>query len=80
MKILYYDCFAGISGDMNLGAMIDLGIDADYLRKQLALLPVQGYSLQIERNTRKGISGTHVKVLIDGPQLHLADQDRKSVV
>ena len=35
MKILYYDCFAGISGDMNLGAMIDLGVDLEYLRKEL---------------------------------------------
>ena len=36
MKILYYDCFAGISGDMNLGAMIDLGIEAEYLKNELA--------------------------------------------
>ena len=34
MKILYYDCFSGISGDMNLGAMIDLGIDIGYLRSR----------------------------------------------
>ncbi len=36
MKILYYDCFAGISGDMNLGAMLDLGIEADYLKNELS--------------------------------------------
>jgi len=35
MKILYYDCFSGISGDMNLGAMIDLGVDRKYLIGEL---------------------------------------------
>ena len=38
MKILYYDCFAGISGDMNLAAMIDLGVSPEYLKAELAKL------------------------------------------
>ena len=42
MKILYYDCFSGISGDMNLGAMIDLGVDADFLRAELSKLGLDG--------------------------------------
>ena len=42
MKVLYYDCFSGISGDMNLGAMIDLGIDLSYLRSELGKLNLQG--------------------------------------
>lgn len=65
MKILYYDCFAGISGDMNLGAMIDLGVNADMLRNELKKLPLHGYKLKIYRDTRKGISGTKVDVVVD---------------
>ncbi len=73
MKILYYDCFAGISGDMNLGAMIDLGIEAEYLKNELAKLPLNGYTLQITRDIRKGISGTRVNVLIDEQRLLIAN-------
>jgi len=73
MKILYYDCFAGISGDMNLGAMIDLGIDPEYLKKELAKLPVHGYELKVEKDIRKGITGTRVRVLIDDQHQHLKD-------
>jgi uncharacterized protein (TIGR00299 family) protein len=63
-KILYYDCFAGISGDMNLGALIDLGVDADYLRKELAKLNINGFHLAITKDKRKGISGTKATVVI----------------
>jgi len=75
MKILYYDCFAGISGDMNLGAMIDLGIDPEYLKKELARLPVHGYELQVEKDIRKGITGTRVQVVIDDHHQHLHKHD-----
>jgi len=75
MKILYYDCFAGISGDMNLGAMLDLGIEADYLKNELLKLPVNGYTLQVTRDIRKGISGTRVNVMIDEQRLLIAGQD-----
>ncbi len=50
---------------MNLGAMLDLGIEADYLKNELLKLPVNGYTLQVSRDIRKGISGTRVKVLLD---------------
>jgi pyridinium-3,5-bisthiocarboxylic acid mononucleotide nickel chelatase len=64
MRILYYDCFAGISGDMNLGAMIDLGVDVNILKQELSKLPVHGYELKIKREMRKGISGTRVEVVL----------------
>ena len=60
--ILYYDCFAGISGDMNLAAMLDLGVPEAHLRAELARLPLSGYSLRVTRDARKGITGTRVDV------------------
>jgi uncharacterized protein (TIGR00299 family) protein len=63
MKILCYDCFSGISGDMNLGAMIDLGIDKSYLLDHLNMLNVKGWKLTAERDQRHGINGTKVTVI-----------------
>lgn len=68
MKILYYDCFAGISGDMNLGAMIDLGVDSDYLIAELKKLNIEGFHLEIQKDIRRGISGTKATVVIENPE------------
>ena len=65
MKILYYDCFSGISGDMNLGAMLDLGVNEEYLSEGLKGLGIKGYELSIKRDERKGITGTKVDVIVD---------------
>jgi pyridinium-3,5-bisthiocarboxylic acid mononucleotide nickel chelatase len=62
MKIISYDCFSGISGDMNLGAMIDLGIEKDYLIKELRKLNLEGWELIVEKDQRHGITGTKVTV------------------
>jgi uncharacterized protein (TIGR00299 family) protein len=62
MKILYYDCFSGISGDMNLGAMIDLGVDKTYLIDELNKLKLKGWELIVEKDQRHGISGTRATV------------------
>ena len=70
MKILYYDCFAGISGDMNLGALIDLGVDPERLRTELAKLHISDYRLSIERGLRKGISGTRIDVIVPSGHHH----------
>lgn len=65
MKILYYDCFAGISGDMNLGALIDLGVDSNYLKTELEKLNIDGFHLKITSDQRRGISGTKAEVIIE---------------
>lgn len=70
MRILYYDCFSGISGDMNLGALIDLGVDKDYLISELAKLKVDGYKIEVTADERKGITGTKVKVRLLSEEQH----------
>jgi hypothetical protein len=62
MKIIYYDCFSGISGDMNLGAMIDLGVDKKYLTDELDKLNLKGWELIAVKDQRHGISGIKVTV------------------
>jgi len=65
MKIAYYECFSGISGDMNLGAMIDLGIDSKLVIDGLRKLNLDGWSLDISKDQRHGITGTRVTVITD---------------
>ena len=65
MNILYYDCFAGISGDMNLAAMIDLGVDPEYLRAELSRLGLDHeFELRVSPDSRNGIHGTRVDVVL----------------
>jgi uncharacterized protein (TIGR00299 family) protein len=69
MKVLYYDCFCGISGDMHLGALLDLGIDKEYLIQELSKLNLNDeYELQIKKDIKKGISGTKVDVILKKQQ------------
>ncbi len=65
MRIAYLDCFAGISGDMFLGALLDAGVPAEVLQDATKALRV-GASLKIERVDRSGISCTKADVLEDG--------------
>lgn len=62
MKTLYFDCFAGASGDMILGALVAAGVDPDVLREQLSLLNVEGFKLDFETVNRSGLSATYARV------------------
>jgi pyridinium-3,5-bisthiocarboxylic acid mononucleotide nickel chelatase len=62
MRILYLDCFAGISGDMFLGALLDAGLNFDHLREELSKLQVEGYQLEMRRVDRSGITATKFDV------------------
>ncbi|SFL97912.1 nickel pincer cofactor biosynthesis protein LarC [Pelosinus propionicus] len=88
MKVLYYDCFCGISGDMNLGALVDLGVDAEYLTQELLKLQLEDeYQLQIAKGSKNGISGTRVDVMLHehhhhehAPHQHRNLQDIKTII
>jgi len=62
MKIAYFDCFSGISGDMILGALIDAGLDLKELDLELRKLKISGFKLKAEKTEKLGISGTKFKV------------------
>ena len=62
MKIAYFDCFSGVSGDMILGALIDAGLDIRELESELGMLKMSGYKIKAEKTARKGISGTKFSV------------------
>lgn len=64
MKALYYDCFAGLSGDMNLGAMIDLGVDIQALKTELSKLGLDAhFQIQVRKDEKHGIYGTKADVI-----------------
>ena len=77
MKILYFDCFAGISGDMTVGALLDLGVPLSFLIEELARLPIplSGYTLSAEETCRHGIRAAKfsVRVTEDQPHRHYSD-------
>ncbi|HVC31938.1 MAG TPA: nickel pincer cofactor biosynthesis protein LarC [Chloroflexota bacterium] len=80
MKVIFVDCFSGVSGDMLLGALVDLGVDVDDLRGAVERLPVGGYRLAAEAITRQGLAGHAVHVTLDDrtqqPTRHLADVEQ----
>jgi uncharacterized protein (TIGR00299 family) protein len=61
-RTLYLDCFAGASGDMLVGAMLDCGLDFESLRSELMKLGVEGYELSLKRVDRSGISAAKFDV------------------
>jgi uncharacterized protein (TIGR00299 family) protein len=67
---LHFDCFAGISGDMTLGALVDLGVDPQRLRAELEKLGLGGWKLDFVTDQRNGITGKRAVVAIDGDTNH----------
>ena len=70
MNIAYFDCAAGISGDMCLGALVDAGASLNKIKRSLKGIPLTGYTLTARRVTRSGIAATKVDVVLKKSNSH----------
>jgi len=80
VTILYLDCASGVSGDMLLGALLDLGVELRLLRSRLAVLPVKGYSITSRRVTRAGFAARKVDVRVTGRHAHRGLKEIRGIV
>jgi uncharacterized protein (TIGR00299 family) protein len=70
MKIAYFDCFAGAGGDMIAAAMLDAGLDAEFLKAQLATLGVEKLDIKLTKTDRAGLKATYFEPVVPQQQQH----------
>jgi len=70
VTVAYFDCFAGISGNMVLGAFINLGLDIEEFKEAMSLLPIEGYIIEHQEVKKQGIAATHVDIQVTQEQPH----------
>ena len=70
MSIAYFDCFAGVSGDMTLGGLVDAGLPLEELTNALAGLKIDGYRIEAEKVVKNGITGTKIHVITEEQHAH----------
>lgn len=70
MEILYLDCSSGISGNMTLGALLEIVGNEDYLPNELKKLNIDGYKIEISKKIKNGITGTYVDVILENEHNH----------
>src|SRR5205809_4396678 len=75
MKVLYLDCISGISGDMTVGALVDLGVKPSTLEWELSKLDLGDFHMHFDRQQRHHLEG--VKFGIHEGSTHTHDQDEK---
>lgn len=80
MRTLYFDCFAGASGNMILGALVALGVDREELERQIGLLDIADFSLEIKDVDRSGITATHIEVKVPDEHVHRHLHDIQKII
>ena len=79
-KVLYIDCFSGISGDMMLGALVDLGVDFNFLKEELKKIKIAGFETECIKVKKSGISASKFEVKVTGSQPHRSYSDIKALI
>lgn len=74
-QTLYLECYSGISGDMTVAALLDLGADEDVLRQVLDSLPLQGFRIEISRVMKSGIDACDFNVILENDDNHDHDME-----
>ena len=77
MKTLYFDCSSGISGNMTLGALLEIVGNENYLIEELKKLKVDGYKIEISKKIKNGITGTYVDVILQEEHSHGHNHDHE---
>jgi len=80
LKIAYFDCCSGISGDMVIGALIDSGLDVKILQRELRKLPINGYSISAAKDKRHHIVGSNFRVRFKESRHHRTFKDIKNLI
>jgi len=80
MKTAYFDCFSGISGDMTLGAFLDLGVPLEWLLEKLHGLPLDGFEMTVDAVSVDGIQANQVHISLSDQQTSRHYQDIKSLI
>ncbi len=80
MKTLYFDCFAGASGNMILGGLVSLGVDSEKLIAEIKNLNISEFDIEFTKVNRAGISSIHAKTIYDEEKTHKHFSDIKKII
>jgi len=81
MTIAFFDCYSGIAGDMVLGALIDLGIDVNFLKKEIQKIDISGYQIEVKKTKKKDIIASDVYITVNfNEQHHRSFIDIKKII
>jgi uncharacterized protein (TIGR00299 family) protein len=80
MNIAYFDCFSGIAGDMIIGALIDLGVEIEFLKNELKKINLSGYKINVNKVEKNHITGIDVYIKVEKPQQYRSYSDIKKLI
>ncbi|MDH3392298.1 MAG: LarC family nickel insertion protein, partial [Desulfobulbaceae bacterium] len=78
--IAYADCFSGVSGDMFLGALLDVGLKLDHLQEELAKLDLEGYTLRSCKKQDQGINASRLEIEFGNSSRARSWKDIRSII